>query len=220
MKLLIGSDIHLGSIYHNDKAFHKFLELAASSKYDVVGFLGDTIDIGTKGSMRFEQNMPPEQAADYFRASMEEYQLNDKIDFLVEGNHDRRSYVEAGYHLLKDWCNDNFIIYTSSLLHYHFKNKDILLSHTVGNGRDFSPYRRLAIQHNYDAIVLGHTHETYIKPVPRTSIFGNYMAYWIRCGCMKNTSDWERERGWLCTKACIEISVIKNKLEAKIIDLS
>ena len=89
------ADTHIGSPQFEEKKLRKHLETIMSDPHSMLILAGDLIDNGLKGSKTnvYRQTMSPDEQIDMACSLFEPYK--DRILCLDDGNHERRSVLEA-----------------------------------------------------------------------------------------------------------------------------
>ena len=216
MKIAVCSDFHIGSKDHNEQKFNILIKNLL--KVDRVIVNGDILDCGLDAGMRFEQVMNIEDSLEYFWGKWST--LSQKTVAIIQGNHEARIFKAAGINLLSERALAYNIKYCPDSLFLTQNDKTIFVTHGYGFSMTAEyHFKRYKQSVDADVFCVGHTHQVFVIEKSYRTATGERNELWCRTGCCKESSVWEKQRGFITQTGYILIEITKNKMTAEVVKL-
>lgn len=219
------SDVHLGSIEHNEKEWTRFIGLISGNNRAYVMLVGDLINNSTRSSVSniFEEKIRPR---DQKRLMVECLRpIRDKIICAVSGNHERRSGKDADddptYDILakldlEDVYRAN-MAFTKVSIGNRANNSRPEVSYTfcITHGAGGGIYTGATVNRNeryeniidgLDCLIVGHTHKGTVSKPSKIVIDSNNNVVSVKPYTVVSCTSWLEYGGYAAQKMLLPAS--------------
>lgn len=224
------SDVHLGSIEHNEKEWTRFINLISGNNNAYVILAGDLINNSTRSSVSniFEERIRPRDQKRLMTECLKP--IRDKIICAVSGNHERRSGKDADddptYDILakldlEDIYRQNMAFVKVSIGKRKGTEKHPEVSYTfcVTHGTGGGIYTGAAVNRNerygniidgLDCLIVGHTHKGTVSKPSKIVIDANNNLVSVKSYTVVSCVSWLEYGGYAAQKMLLPASTAQS----------